>query len=279
MKTKLLVTLLGGMLSTSFAMAMTETPDYTLVVSDNLIGQYNIWDSGVYESTGSHWLSNTETTYTTSASVLSTYQSAGQWYQTTQYVTTASYDYTTQAYTETRRDIGLYTTALYSDSPDTHITDSFIDLSLSTSSPMNYSVYAYGVNGSTTSPRGFITTLSPSLGLMVDGTQVASNTSAYAQSGYNSWQGWQEGSVTDTFQAVAEASGGSYITQMYASLSADQVLGATTTQTYSYETSRWTQDVAISAPAPVPEPETYAMLLAGLGLVGAIARRRKQNQG
>jgi len=25
----------------------------------------------------------------------------------------------------------------------------------------------------------------------------------------------------------------------------------------------------------VPEPETYAMLLAGLGLVGAIARRRR----
>lgn len=27
--------------------------------------------------------------------------------------------------------------------------------------------------------------------------------------------------------------------------------------------------------APVPEPETYAMLLAGLGLIGAAARRRK----
>ncbi|MCU6500595.1 PEPxxWA-CTERM sorting domain-containing protein [Rugamonas sp. A1-17] len=27
--------------------------------------------------------------------------------------------------------------------------------------------------------------------------------------------------------------------------------------------------------APVPEPETYAMMLAGLGLVGVIARRRK----
>lgn len=33
------------------------------------------------------------------------------------------------------------------------------------------------------------------------------------------------------------------------------------------------QTLTISA---VPEPETYAMLLAGLGLMGAIARRRKQ---
>ncbi|MCP2012092.1 choice-of-anchor E domain-containing protein [Duganella violaceipulchra] len=33
--------------------------------------------------------------------------------------------------------------------------------------------------------------------------------------------------------------------------------------TYTYET------------APVPEPETYAMLLAGLGLMGVVARRRK----
>lgn len=29
--------------------------------------------------------------------------------------------------------------------------------------------------------------------------------------------------------------------------------------------------------APVPEPETYAMLLAGLGLMGVIARRRKMD--
>ena len=29
------------------------------------------------------------------------------------------------------------------------------------------------------------------------------------------------------------------------------------------------------SPAPVPEPETYALMLAGLGLVGFAARRRK----
>lgn len=34
-----------------------------------------------------------------------------------------------------------------------------------------------------------------------------------------------------------------------------------------------TQDLAVFA--PVPEPETYAMMLAGLGLMGFVARRRK----
>lgn len=32
----------------------------------------------------------------------------------------------------------------------------------------------------------------------------------------------------------------------------------------------------LASAAPIPEPETYAMLLAGLGLVGVVARRRKQ---
>lgn len=34
---------------------------------------------------------------------------------------------------------------------------------------------------------------------------------------------------------------------------------------------------ALHVTAAVPEPETYAMMLAGLGLVGAIARRKKQS--
>jgi hypothetical protein len=37
----------------------------------------------------------------------------------------------------------------------------------------------------------------------------------------------------------------------------------------------WSENQTLTITA-VPEPETYAMLLAGLGFVGAIARRRKQ---
>lgn len=37
------------------------------------------------------------------------------------------------------------------------------------------------------------------------------------------------------------------------------------------------QLVVLTSTAPVPEPETYAMLLAGLGLMGAVARRNNKN--
>jgi hypothetical protein len=42
--------------------------------------------------------------------------------------------------------------------------------------------------------------------------------------------------------------------------------GETVAQTYTID----------MVTAPIPEPETYALMLAGLGLVGFMARRRKQ---
>ncbi|WP_159604948.1 PEP-CTERM sorting domain-containing protein [Hydrogenophaga sp. PBL-H3] len=44
--------------------------------------------------------------------------------------------------------------------------------------------------------------------------------------------------------------------------------------TWSFDTLQ--NQLIYSSAAPVPEPETYALLLAGLGLMGTIARRRRQ---
>jgi hypothetical protein len=47
--------------------------------------------------------------------------------------------------------------------------------------------------------------------------------------------------------------------------------GATTTGT-----SAWIDNATISITTAVPEPETYAMLLAGLGVLGAVSRRKQK---
>lgn len=48
-----------------------------------------------------------------------------------------------------------------------------------------------------------------------------------------------------------------------------------TNPTHAGDTSAFIDNVSMSVTA-VPEPETYALMLAGLGLMGAISRRRKQ---
>lgn len=69
-------------------------------------------------------------------------------------------------------------------------------------------------------------------------------------------------------------------------LAVDATGGADVLGTYSFSGSvasiEWTGDTGFSqistlTISPVPEPETYAMLLAGLGLVGFSVRRRQQN--
>ncbi len=48
---------------------------------------------------------------------------------------------------------------------------------------------------------------------------------------------------------------------------------------YGFESTPGTGiDVGAALAAPIPEPETYALLLAGLGVVGMVSRRRKTGQ-
>lgn len=46
--------------------------------------------------------------------------------------------------------------------------------------------------------------------------------------------------------------------------------------TFRYDSATQTLNFAAAAVAPVPEPETYAMLLAGLAVIGGVVRRRNR---
>ncbi len=83
---------------------------------------------------------------------------------------------------------------------------------------------------------------------------------------------------------------GSYYTDSAYNLGADPTFlniahtGATATFTFQIEgvgiqtlsDESWAMDNLRVSVTPVPEPETYALLLAGLGLMGSVARRRRQ---
>jgi hypothetical protein len=43
----------------------------------------------------------------------------------------------------------------------------------------------------------------------------------------------------------------------------------------AFSAANWSASVGGASVSPVPEPETYALMLAGLGLVGFMARKRK----
>lgn len=68
---------------------------------------------------------------------------------------------------------------------------------------------------------------------------------------------------------------GQFVTGTFTASSATQTLGLQTNGFGNAHINGWqVRDIT----APVPEPETYAMFLAGLGIMGAVARRRKKQQ-
>ena len=71
------------------------------------------------------------------------------------------------------------------------------------------------------------------------------------------------------------STGASLFSQTFANAAQiNLVFGVVDVTDYGVTSALWLDNVKLVA-APIPEPETYAMLLAGLGVVGAMARRRK----
>lgn len=83
----------------------------------------------------------------------------------------------------------------------------------------------------------------------------------------------KNGVLTATFNDVRNAS-----YSLPASQSYNVRVVATANSSFSGSTAGLTVNAFASTVTAVPEPETYAMFLAGLGLMGAVARRRMIKQ-
>jgi hypothetical protein len=256
---------IGGLLLSSAAMAAPMV----VLTSDNLQGQYSLFDTGLYTKSGTNDLGNSNYDDTTTAQVLSTFQNvaSGQWYQTTQFTTLTSYDNTLQDFSRLERY--AYVSVNANVAGDQWIEMSFINTSIKA---LHYTATMSGTIGSRQSPRGNTQLITPAFGHLSDDAAEMTSVEPYILSNgavyFNA-----NGVVNKDVMAVAEATDGGTISFMDIYMVGDTTFSALRTEHYSYQSNQWTQDIAITT--PVPEPETYALLLAGLGWMGAVVRRRK----
>ncbi|MDR2015633.1 MAG: PEP-CTERM sorting domain-containing protein [Azoarcus sp.] len=97
-------------------------------------------------------------------------------------------------------------------------------------------------------------------------TGTASNGSPAGLGGYSARVGWSNGTGGEGsfFELAGSAVNGAFLNGGSNALAG---------KTYTFEV----RNGIVSPPIPtIPEPETWAMLLAGLGIVGAISKRRRQ---
>ena len=98
-----------------------------------------------------------------------------------------------------------------------------------------------------------------------------------AASAFNSTDMWWAGSygATGSFSVKATLAAGNHTLTLYGiegCCSGNQQIQFSAPGSTAFKSFSSTDGLAVAA---VPEPETYAMLVAGLGVMGAVARRRK----
>jgi hypothetical protein len=136
----------------------------------------------------------------------------------------------------------------------------------------NYDTYPTAANGDTTnSTHG--------ADFNIAGANMYDNgdaTNVYFQNHGDNWKGFT--SFTSTGAVSPTAINGGELSFYFLTNSSSTAAQQATVEKYA---GVWSFDVATAqlsyVTAPVPEAETYAMLLAGLGLMGAIVRRRNKS--
>jgi hypothetical protein len=270
---KTMIVLLGSLFASTFALAAT---DYTLATSANLIGNYTVRDTGDALFTDRSYVDERLNQTTTTNKVLyNTYETftatgASQWIEQYEVTQIISYDlnYTVNEYTQ--RNLSFNAVATVSG-------DQWVDLNFSTSSRVSYGAFALGTYGSLTSSLGFVEEITPAVYFAADGdlrSMGPSQSASPSKTGSTQWYAQAYGSINNSLRLVGDATDGGTVSFINVTLTGPTTYGQTvTTEHFSYKGNASYEERLIAA--PVPEPETYAMLLAGLGLMGAVARRRR----
>jgi hypothetical protein len=87
---------------------------------------------------------------------------------------------------------------------------------------------------------------------------------------------WFNGRTVDLSSIAGADNNADFALRVVATFAPGTSAYAASSATGTYGTAgTWRFDMVTVSAAPVPEPETYALMLAGLGLIGVAARRRK----
>lgn len=273
--TSLILAALTGFLAANTTFAATTG---TLTMSPNLAALMN--DPAQFSDTGFVTATfitdvNNDSVWTISErrTLQPSFQdSTGQWFARTLVEDVRSFDGIGYETTWTSREINVTPTAPPS-------SDQWLRYSGQSDQTIVAAFDVFGTPGRRTTALGVSQIVSP--GVLASANSEPLPPEQYIwQDGPDSWnyQAYQSLYLHDksSFEFIAQATDGGTFTFISINLYTEPTDSEVREGHFSYVKGTWFEDTPIAT--PVPEPESWAMLLAGLGVMGAVARRKRATQ-